>query len=175
LTRSGLKGYFDITFSFVKREMSEMATITNIISALGINQTLWVQLALFLFAYLFLRYFVFQPYFRAFEDRQSKTTGNQEKAEQIFSQTRELEAMYQRKARGLNADVKTIYDKARLEATIEQERIHSEAREKAKASLDKARLHIQEQVAIARAELDKQAPELSRAIAERLLPTEVKQ
>jgi F0F1-type ATP synthase membrane subunit b/b' len=152
-----------------------MEAVLSIISALKIDSTLWVQLGLFGVTYILLYYIAFKPYFKAFEGRQGLTEGNQVKAEQIFAQTRELEALYQRKLRGLNADLKDIYDKARLAALKEQERVQAEARESARLLLDKARQQIQEQVGRAREEIVKETPQVSRAITERLLPKEVRQ
>lgn len=152
-----------------------MAAVTNIIAALGIDSTLWMQLGTFAFVYLFLKQLVFNPYFRAFEERQDQTQGNQEKAEEIFAQTRELSAVYQRKARSLNADIKAVYDKAKLEATREQDKIVSEAREKAKKVIESAREKIQEQMNHAREGLIRETPELSRVISDNLLPKEVRQ
>jgi F-type H+-transporting ATPase subunit b len=152
-----------------------MAAVSNIITALGIDSTLWMQLGIFVVTYILLRLLVFNPYFKAFEGRQGMTEGNQVKAEQIFAQTRELEALYQRKLRGLNADIKAIYDKARAAASKDQEKIQAEARESARATVDKARARIEEQLNQAREDLMKETPQISRAISERLLPKEVRQ
>ena len=151
-----------------------MAAAMNIIAALGINATLWLQLGIFLVVYGFLRKVVFSPYFKAYESRQGQTQGNQEHAEKLFSQTRELQTLYQRKARSLNADIKTIYDKARLEAAREQEKLQNDGREKAKKILDQSRTKIQEQYSHAREELIKHAPNLGHSMTEKLLQVEAK-
>jgi F0F1-type ATP synthase membrane subunit b/b' len=75
----------------------------------------------------------------------------------------------------LNSDIKAIYDKARTTASKEQEKIQAEARETARATVDKARARIQEQTNQAREDLLKETPQISRAISERLLPKEVRQ
>ncbi|MCB0350575.1 MAG: ATP synthase F0 subunit B [Bdellovibrionales bacterium] len=151
-----------------------MAAVANIITALGIDTSLWLQLGIFAVTFIFLNQFVFKPYYKAFDARQGQTVGNNEKAEQIFAQTRELEALYQRKARNLNAEIKEIYDKTRVEANREQERIQAEAREKAKNSMEEVRAKILEQFNHAREELIKQTPELSKIISKKLLPPEVR-
>jgi F-type H+-transporting ATPase subunit b len=152
-----------------------MDTVTSIISSLGIDTTLFIQLGIFAVVFAFLKTVVFTPYFKAYEERQKKTQGNQQLADQLWAQTRELEAQYQRKARSLNTDVKAIFDKARLEATVEQEKIYSEARDKAKSTVDKAREVVQGELNRAREDLIKEAPELARGIKERLLSHEVRQ
>jgi F0F1-type ATP synthase membrane subunit b/b' len=152
-----------------------MNAITGIITALGIDSTLFVQLGVFALVFLVLKYVAFDAYFAAFTERQKRTEGNQIHADKLLAQTRELETLYQRKARELNADVKAIFDRARLEATLEQEKIFSEAREKSKATVDRAREHIQGEINRAREDLLKEAPVLARSIAERLMNQEVKQ
>jgi len=151
-----------------------MDTLTSIISSLGINATLFIQLGIFVVVFAFLKTVVFTPYFNAYEERQKKTQGNQQQADQLWAHTREIEAQYQRKARSLNTDVKAIFDKARLEAALEQEKIYSEAREKAKSTVDKAREVVQGELNRAREDLIKEAPELARGIKERLLSYEVR-
>ncbi len=151
-----------------------MEAVTNIIKSLGVNDTIWIQLALFVFVFVILRTFVFKPFFKAHEGRHNATQGNEEAAEKMHAQTRELESLYQRKARSLNADVKAIYDKARLEANLEHEKIMGEAKEKARLALDKYRNHIQEEFNKAREDLIKEGPVLGAAIADKLLAEEVR-
>ncbi len=151
-----------------------MDAVVNIIKALGVNDTLWIQMGIFIFSFLIIKTVIFKPFFAAFEGRHSATEGNSQSAEKIFSQTRELESLYQRKARSLNADVKAIFDKARLEANLEQERILNEAKQKAREALDKYRDQIQAEVGRAREDLIKEGPILGGAIAEKLLANEVR-
>jgi F0F1-type ATP synthase membrane subunit b/b' len=146
-----------------------MDTVLGIFTSLGANNTIWIQLGIFLVVFLFVLNVGMKPYFKAFEERQRRTQGSEKQAEQMVAQSRELEAMFQRKARGLNLDIKSIYDKQRLEAQKEHERILLEAKDKAKAILDRARGTIQEQYNKAREELFKEAPAVGRSIAERLV------
>lgn len=146
-----------------------MEVVANIIDALGIDDTLKIQLIIFAFAFLFLKYVVFNPYFSAFEERQRRTTGSQEKANELIEKTKELEERYQKNARALNEEIKAIYDKARLEGSLEQEKIQAEARERARAMVEKARGVIEGEFNRARESLIKETPTLSKTIAERLL------
>ncbi|OFZ16664.1 MAG: hypothetical protein A2Z20_01050 [Bdellovibrionales bacterium RBG_16_40_8] len=150
-----------------------MAAVMNIISALGINATLWFQLGIFIMVYAFLRLLVFGPYFRAYSTRQGQTQGSRKRAEKVIAQTKELQTIYQRKARELNSEIKAIYEKARFEATKEQEKLNAESRENAKKNLEGSRKKILEQYNSTREELIKYAPELSHKMADRLLPGEV--
>lgn len=146
-----------------------METVLGIFTSLGANSTIVIQLGIFLVVFAFVLNVGFKPYFKAFEERQKRTQGNEKQAEQLVAQTRELEAMYQRKARNLNLDIKSIYDQERLAAQKEHERLLLEAKDKSKAIIDRARANIQEQYNRAREELFKEAPAVGRSIAEQLL------
>lgn len=146
-----------------------MDNITKVIASLGINQTLWVQLGIFLITYVLIKKIVFDPYFRAFEERQSKTVGSMGRAETLQAQTRELEAQYQKAARENSAGIKEIFDKSRSEAVLEQEKTLSAAREDSKDIVEKARARINDEISKVRVELLKEAPVLSQTIADRLL------
>jgi F-type H+-transporting ATPase subunit b len=149
-----------------------MAELTKILISLGINQTLWVQLGVFVVVFVIVNQFVFKPYFRAFLERQAQTTGSQDQAEQILTQTRELEALYQRKMRGLAADIKEVFDRARSEAASKQEKLNSEAREQAKNTIESGRRQIEIEYNKAREELLKETDGLSRDIAGKLISKE---
>lgn len=146
-----------------------MDTVLGIFTSLGADKTIVIQLGIFLVVFLFVLNVAMKPYFKAFEERQKRTQGSEKQAEQLIAQSRELEAIFQRKARGLNLDIKSIYDKERLEAQKEHERILLEAKDKAKAIVDRARTTIQEQYNKAREELFKEAPAVGRSIADHLI------
>ena len=147
--------------------------IGGIFGGLGVDSTIWVQLGLFLFILTFLWKVTFEPYLAAFDERQNQTEGNQDEAEQIAAQTRELENIYQRNARGLNTDIKSVFDRRRLEAQKEHERLVVEAKDKAKGILDSARSTIESEYNRAREELLKESPAIGKSIASRLLSKEL--
>jgi len=150
-----------------------MNAITGIIAALGLDMTLFYQLGLFALAFFFLKGVVFDPYFKAFEERQNRTLGNQELADKLIEQAKQVEVEYQNKARALNSEIKSVYDKAQLEATVEQERIQGAARDKAKNAIDSAREVLQGEFNKAREDLIKSSPGLGQNIAEKLISREV--
>jgi F-type H+-transporting ATPase subunit b len=151
-----------------------MDALLNIMKALGVNETLVVQLGIFLVTFVIIRNLVFKPFYLAFEGRHKSTEGNEEQAEKIIAQALELESLYQKKARSLNADVKAIYDKARGEANLENERLLNEAKEKSRETLDKYRSQIQEEFNKAREGLIKEGPAIGATIAQKLLADEVR-
>jgi len=151
-----------------------MDALLNIMKALGVNDTLFLQFGIFVVSFVILRFLVFKPFYLAFESRHKATEGNEEEAQNVIAQTLELESLYQKKARSLNADVKAIYDRARLEANLENEKILNEAKEKSRETLDRYRAHIQEEFNKAREGLIKEGPAIGATIAQKLLAEEAR-
>ncbi len=146
-----------------------MNNILSIIHSLGINDTLFIQMAIFIFVYLILQSLVFKPYHRAHQKRKTATVGNNEVANQFVEKAKTIENAYQIKAREISSKIAGIYEKARLEATVEQDKIYVESREQIQRILEKARLHVQEEATLAREQLARETPQIGAAIADRLL------
>lgn len=146
-----------------------MTEIMGILAALKIDHTLFYQFTIFAVSFFIIRHLGFSPYVKALHAREEKTKGNQSQAEQIYVQTRELEMIYQRKARALTADIKSIYDNARAEGLTEQDRIIAEAKNRTKLSIESAREKIQEEFNKAREDLIKDAPLIGKTISEKLV------
>jgi len=146
-----------------------MEQIVGILRSLGINQTLFIQIPIFLTILLFLWLFVFKPYFQAYLSRQGQTTGNQDEADALIARTRELERTYQDKARDLSQDIRSVFDREKIEAQQEHERILLASKDAAKVFLDNAKSKIQEEYNRSREELLKESPEIGRAITAQLL------
>lgn len=145
-----------------------MESILGIFSSLGVNSTIWIQLGLFLTIYFVFNALVVKPYFNAYLIRQEKTVGSQEHANALTDQARELESAFQRKARELNQDIKEIYDQARAEALVEQNKIQNESRSAAKNKIESAREKLKDEYNRAREELLKEAAGVGQTIKERL-------
>ena len=146
----------------------------DIISALGVDSTLGIQFAIFLFAYLFLTGLVFRPYHRAFEERVKRTEGNTEIAERILAESRQLEGEYEQKARALNNETKLIFDRERSLAMKEYDRTVSQAREKAKSAIERNRGTIKLEVERVRKEMKAEIPLLADGIVQKLIGMEMK-
>ncbi len=149
-----------------------MDTVLGIFTSLGVNSTISIQFVIFVIAYVIVLNLVVKPYYNAYLERQKRTQGNQDLAETLTAQARELEASFQRKARSLNLDIKDIYDKAKSEAVREQDKISGQAREKSKTIVDAARTQLKDETNRAREALIKEAPIVGQAIADRLLAKE---
>jgi len=141
----------------------------SLLTSLGVNPTLVIQLGIFLFVFFILKYLLFGPYFRAFNQRNESTVGQTELAERYLQETKALEDEYAMKAQVANERYRTIYDQTRAEATKEYDRLVGEARAQAKTQVEGARQKIQKEVDGAQAQLTKEIPEVVKIINQKLL------
>lgn len=145
----------------------------GIIETLHITSTLWIQFGLFFITFLFLTFLVFRPYYKAFEVRQEKTDGNQNTAAQMLVEADALYKDYQEAARGLNQEVKRIFDNLRLGAQKEVEQIISGSRKEAQQKIDSSAKEIGSQLESEKKKSLSEIPEISSLIRGKLLGKEM--
>ena len=145
----------------------------EILSSIGLDGTIVYHLALFLITFLVLNGLVFKPYFKAFSERAHRTEGSQDLAQEALRETEELRAQYEKKAQEMNRVHKNIYDKARVQAQGEYDKIVEEGRHRAGVVLQQNREKISSEIESARAGLADEIPAVSRTIASKLLGKEL--
>ncbi len=144
----------------------------EILNALGVNQTVFIQFGVFVVAYLFLSNLLFKPYFKAFVQRKERTVGKTDLAEKYALEAKELQAKYESKAREINSQYKVIYDQSRGAATKEAEQIVSEARAQTKTLIENNRATLAKEVARVKSDISSEVKGVSAAIQSRLLGRE---
>ena len=145
-----------------------MEIVQSLISALGVNETIWVQLGCFLVSYIALTQLVFKPYLKAYHERENRTVGGEETAVRIIEEAQELTGSYEKKAREINSDIKHAYELKRTEAMKTYEAMLAEARVNSSALIETAREKVKTEVEAARKKLVAEIPAVSSAIASRL-------
>src|SRR5258705_9331734 len=115
----------------------------DLLVQLGVNQTLPIQIATFLVCFVVLKYFLFGPYYAAFNERKDRTLGKTELAERFIAEARELEEKFGVRAQEVNDRFREVFDKSRLEAVKEYDRLINEARAKTKAIVEESTGKIQ--------------------------------
>lgn len=146
-----------------------MNVITSLLSSLGVNSTIWIQLAVFLFTFAVLNWFVFKPYMKAFVQRTHNTEGGKDQAQHIMAETEELHVHYEKQARHVNDKIRDVFEKAKAEAQAQQAKILDEARAQSGSSVKKAREILQKQVEDARGVLKKDVSDISETISQKLI------
>lgn len=145
----------------------------ELLSALGVNQTVGIQFIIFVAVYIVLNKVLFTPYIAALEERRSRTEGQSEKAEQFLEEAKALQEEYTKKSRELNDQQRQVYEKARGEAMKRYEEIVSSAREKMKATVESAQKDLKVELQKVREQADKEIPALTSLIKERLIGKEL--
>jgi len=146
----------------------------ELLTGLGVNQTVGIQFVIFLATYFVLHFVLFRPYFAAFKARVANTMGQTEQAERYIAETHELQYKYETKARQLSNEYKAIYDKSRAEAMKEYDRLVGEARQGARAAYDASKDRIDEGMRQARQDIRKEIPAVATEITGRLLGKEAR-
>jgi F-type H+-transporting ATPase subunit b len=147
----------------------------ELLRGLGVNSTVGIQMVIFLVAYLALHFILFKPYFRAYVDRVERTMGRAELAERFLAESQSLQSEYERKARELSAQFKTIFDGSRSTAMREYDQLVNDARQAAKASFETSKQKIDVEIDAARKSLQSEIPALSEVITARLLGKDLAQ
>lgn len=116
--------------------------LQSIIKQLGINETLWTQLAIFTGLYLVLRFFFFGPYLKLIELRERESVGAEKDSEKLNLDAEALEAERAAKV----AQAKKV-------AKEKRDAIVTKAQSEAGEKIGAARMKSKEQIEKARAEL----------------------
>ncbi len=141
----------------------------DLLTSLGVDSSIGYQLGIFLTCFAVLKYFLFNPYFAAYNGRNSRTVGQTELAERYLNETKDLEEKYASKAQAVNERFKAVYDKTRNEANKEYDRVVNESRVQAKGLLDASIVSIQKEMEKARTQLNAEVPAVSQLINQKLI------
>lgn len=143
--------------------------LTSILSSLGIDSTLFMQLAIYLVAYVLLYNITFKPYFLASEERRKLTSGGHDSAQRSLEMTRLAEEKYQKRARQINEEVSFLFNEQRNLAIKEAEQINKEAIAKAKDIASQAQSQVTAQLEQASSKLTQASNDVSKSIIEQIL------
>ena len=152
--------------------MEALNQLSAILTGLGVNSTVWIQLGLFLFTFVLLNNLVFKSYQRAFQERHDKTLGGEDLTKQLVLEAQEIQSRYEKRARQVNDQIKSAYDSAMGEAYKKQNEIMENTRKEAAEALKQARAKITTQVRDARGALHNDLPAISSLIVAKLMGKE---
>ena len=146
-----------------------MGAVLDILIALGINKTVFAQFAIFIIAFIFLKYFIFTPYLKAYEERRRRTMGSVGVAKELQQEITELETQFSQEARQLNEKIKVAFDEKRALASKESSLVLAQAQKETQDKLIRGKKEIQEAYAGAQETLKTLVPEIGQTIKQRLL------
>ncbi len=139
----------------------------EILLQLGANSTAFVQFGLFVIAITFLTVVVFNPYFKAYDERMKKTKGADAVAKEAGEEAKNLSLIYQTKAREINNTIKTIFDNKRSDAGKVSNDLLAQAKIEAEKSIVEARAQIEKQKATAQTQIKQISQEISEQLKQK--------
>ncbi|MBI5178421.1 MAG: ATP synthase F0 subunit B [Nitrospinae bacterium] len=134
-----------------------------------LNFTFLIQLANFLVMMVLLNFLLFKPVMRMVDERNEKMRSLQGDTTVATSGAEGRLAEYDAKMAEMKKSTAAILQAARLEATGGQDKLLKDARAKYTESLDAETAKLEAQVAEAKAGLKREADQLSRTMATRIL------
>lgn len=143
--------------------------LETIVSSLGINSTLFIQIGIYLFAYVVLYYIAFKPYFLASEERRKLTSGGTDVMKRSNELIQQAEEKYQKRARQISEEVSFMFNEQRATAMKEAEKIQRETLEKVKGITSQAQQQISLQIEQASGTLMETANDISQVIVKQIL------
>ena len=140
-----------------------------ILNQLGINNTTFYCLLIFILTFFALKEILFRPYYLAFEEREKRTKGGETNAKELQAKTSQLSLQYEEAARDINSHIKKIFDESRAVAGKESENIIREAKGVADQALESTRAQIAKEIKKAQDQLSLETPGVALAITKKML------
>ena len=136
----------------------------EILLQLGANSTAFIQFILFAVSISFLTIVVFNPYFKAYDERQKRTKGADAVAKETGEEAKNTALIFQAKAREINEAIKKEFDLKRVEALGATGEILSLAKASADKSTQEARVEIEKQKTTAKSQIKNISAEISEQL-----------
>lgn len=141
----------------------------TVLAQMGINGSIFIQIALFIFTITVLSKFVFSPYASAVHERKTRTKGGEELATEILKRAVTLKSDYENEAKALNQEIKSVFIQSRTVANQESDKIINAAKLDAQIMLKKSRDEIQQSLFEAQDSIKGQTQELAMLIVQKIL------
>jgi len=142
-------------------------------SIIDLDGTVFVQLGMFVIAFVVLRAFVFTPMLALLEAREEAIDGARDEAKRLDVEVKAKQASFEaelRKVRGASGEER---DRLRAEGAELERRLLDTVRNETQGSLAQSKTALDVEAQTARQRLDALRPELAREIASKVLGREV--
>lgn len=141
--------------------------VAQILTQLGANYTVYIQLSVFIIGIGFLTVFVYGPYFKAADERNKRTKGADTVVKETIHEAKNLQTIYQTKAREINEKIKTVFENKKNQASKKSSEILSQAKKDADQTASKARSEIETQLKLAEAQVAQISKEIAGTLNEK--------
>jgi F0F1-type ATP synthase membrane subunit b/b' len=139
----------------------------EILQQLGANSTAIIQFFIFALSIAFLTVFVFNPYFKAYDQRLLKTKGAENVAKDTIEETKNLNLIFQSKAREVNDKIKSIYDVEKNAAQKTTEDLIKAAKADSELIVKNSRTEISSQVAQSKSQVESLSKEIAQQLTQK--------
>ena len=136
---------------------------------IDIDQTVWIQLGLFLVVAFICSRLLFRPYLRMRDERSAGIEGARDEATRLSAEADARFTRYEGQLEGARVRAQDERRKMRSEAAERQRQVTDRARAEATGALDEAKTRIRGESEAARVQLLPQAQQLAGEIADALL------
>lgn len=134
--------------------------ILQILGQLGANKTVFIQFVVFGLSITALTLLVFNPFYKALDQRLEKTKGADNVAKETVDEARLLETVYRQKAREINDKIKSIFDEQKNSAQQVATNNLSIAKQEAEVLTQKTKKQIEEETTKAKSQMGSLTSEL---------------
>lgn len=143
--------------------------MSAILEQLGLDQTFFVQLAIFAIVFFFLKIVYFKPFMGLFEIRRQRIIADREAANKLMAQAEAKFSEYQRKLAEEKAAARKEYETMLSDAKKEEAEMLARSREEAKKMTQAAVEDISKQKDHLKQQLEGDVTTLVQTIAEKIL------
>ena len=133
------------------------------------NQTLIIQIIIFLVLMMVLNRVLFRPMLALLEERKKRTEGRREQALVAEDQAKEMWEDYQAKLAEARAKAESVRIELVRQGEAERQRLTDEASEEAKKTVEELKAQVQQQAVKAKEALAAEVDALSKMMAEKIL------
>lgn len=114
----------------------------EILLQLGANETVFIQFALFVVTITVLTVFVYNPFFKAYDQRLKLTKGADQVANETQDEAKNLEQIYKAKAREINDKLNGIFEHSKKQGFEQSTKNLDDAKASASKIIENARNEI---------------------------------
>jgi len=135
--------------------------MAQILELLHVNETFFFQIGIFLTSILVLWFLVFNPYLKAYEEREKATVGSKTQGQSLAEETLKLNNEFEQEARKQSLKLKDFFEKSKKESSSYSEARLSETKKSSESYLDTERKKIQSAISETKKQLSIEIPKIA--------------
>ncbi len=140
----------------------------EILSQLGANGTAFIQFFIFIVAISFLTVVVYNPFFKAYDQRHKLTKGADQVAFETQDEARKLSQIYAARAREINEKINSVFNISKTDSLKSTAIILEAAKNSVEQTTETARKDIQVKKSSAEQQIKTVSQEVSDAIVQKM-------